>query len=116
MSRTNFASFGQTAIAIAIGGVGCLVDSCRACDSCRADREQNCTRSAAFTCNSTDAHGTAPVTYGGCFDRIVVTEHFVIRIPPGAGLAATAPLLCAGITTFSPTGQETSTCEIELVA
>jgi uncharacterized zinc-type alcohol dehydrogenase-like protein len=85
-----------------IGGVGCLVDSCRTCDSCRADREQNCARSATFTYNSPDGHGTAPVTYGGYSDRIVVTEHFVIRIPPGADLAATAPLLCAGITTFSP--------------
>lgn len=85
-----------------IGGVGCMVDSCRTCDSCRADREQNCTRSATFTYNSPDGNGTSPVTYGGYSDRIVVTEHFVIRIPPGADLAATAPLLCAGITTFSP--------------
>lgn len=85
-----------------IGGVGCLVDSCRTCDMCRADREQNCEKAATFTYNSPDKHGTAPVTYGGYSDKVVVTEHFVIRIPPGADLAATAPLLCAGITTFSP--------------
>ncbi|MBV8348666.1 MAG: NAD(P)-dependent alcohol dehydrogenase [Mycolicibacterium sp.] len=85
-----------------IGGVGCMVDSCRTCDNCRADREQNCTQTATFTYNSPDKHGTAPVTLGGYSDKIVVTEHFVIRIPPGVDLAATAPLLCAGVTTFSP--------------
>src|SRR5215213_6065573 len=85
-----------------VGGVGCMVDSCRTCDACRADREQNCAQSATFTYNAPDKHGTAPVTYGGYSDKIVVTEHFVIRIPPGVDLAATAPLLCAGVTTFSP--------------
>ncbi len=85
-----------------IGGVGCLVDSCRVCDPCRIDREQNCVKGATFTYNSPDQHGSAPVTYGGYADKVVVTEHFVIRIPPGADLAATAPLLCAGVTTFSP--------------
>lgn len=85
-----------------IGGVGCMVDSCRTCDMCRADREQNCEKMATFTYNSPDKHGTTPTTYGGYSDKIVVTEHFVIRIPPGADLAATAPLLCAGVTTFSP--------------
>src|SRR3954470_24139821 len=85
-----------------IGGVGCMVDSCRTCDFCRIHREQNCEKGATFTYNAPDGHGTAPVTYGGYSDKIVVTEHFVIRIPPGMDLAATAPLLCAGITTFSP--------------
>ena len=69
---------------------------------CRADREQNCEKGATFTYNAPDKHGAAKVTYGGYSDKVVVTEHFVIRIPPGADLAATAPLLCAGITTFSP--------------
>src|SRR5439155_24623592 len=78
------------------------VDSCRTCDPCRADREQNCEQGATFTYNAPDKHGTGKVTYGGYSDKVVVTEHFVIRIPPGADLAATAPLLCAGITTFSP--------------
>ncbi len=84
------------------GGVGCLVDSCRTCDSCRADREQNCTQGATFTNNSPDKHKAGAITYGGYSDKIVVTEHFVIRIPPGADLAATAPLLCVGITMFKP--------------
>ena len=83
-----------------IGGVGCLVDSCGECANCLADREQNCLK-ATFTYNSPD-----PVlgghTYGGYSDKMVVAEHFVVRIPPGVDLAATAPLLCAGITTFSP--------------
>src|SRR3954465_15308802 len=64
-----------------IGGVGCMVDSCRTCDSCRTDREQNCEKGATFTYNAPDNHGTAKVTYGGYSDKIVVTEHFVIRIP-----------------------------------
>ena len=85
-----------------VGGVGCMVDSCRTCDPCRSDREQNCEKGATFTYNAPDKHGPAKVTYGGYSDKIVATEHFVIRIPPGADLAATAPLLCAGITTFSP--------------
>ena len=85
-----------------IGGVGCLVDSCRVCDSCRNGREQNCEQGATFTYNSPDKSGAGQVTYGGYSDKMVVTEHFVIRIPPGADLAATAPLLCAGVTTFSP--------------
>lgn len=84
-----------------IGGVGCMVDSCRTCENCSHDREQNCTRPATYTYNSPD-----PIlgghTYGGFSDAMVVAEHFVIRIPPGMDLAATAPLLCAGVTTFSP--------------
>ena len=85
-----------------IGGVGCMVDSCRTCEFCRADREQNCAEGATFTYNSPDHHNAGPTTYGGYSDKVVVTEHFVIRIPPGLDLAAMAPLLCAGITTFSP--------------
>jgi len=60
-----------------------MVDSCRTCDFCRADREQNCAQTATFTYNSPDKHGAGPTTYGGYSDKIVVTEHFVIRIPPG---------------------------------
>jgi uncharacterized zinc-type alcohol dehydrogenase-like protein len=88
-----------------IGGVGCMVDSCRTCDFCRADREQNCAQTATFTYNSPNSpnkHGAGPTTSGGYSDKIVVSERFVIRIPPGADLPAMAPLLCAGITTFSP--------------
>lgn len=83
-----------------IGGVGCMVDSCGECDNCLADREQNCLK-ATFTYNSPDPD-LGGHTYGGYSGKIVVAEHFVIRIPPGVDLAATAPLLCAGITTFSP--------------
>jgi len=84
-----------------IGGVGCMVDSCRTCENCLADREQNCLKGATLTYNSPDPISGGH-TFGGYSDKIVVPEHFVIRIPPGADLAATAPLLCAGITTFSP--------------
>lgn len=84
-----------------IGGVGCLVNSCGVCEMCLNDREQTCLKGSTLTYNSpsTDAGG---VTYGGYSTSIVVTEGFVIRIPPGADLAGTAPILCAGITTFSP--------------
>ena len=84
-----------------IGGVGCIVNSCRTCENCLADREQNCLKSATFTYNSPDPVSGGH-TFGGYSDKMVVPEHFVIHIPPGADLAATAPLLCAGITTFSP--------------
>jgi uncharacterized zinc-type alcohol dehydrogenase-like protein len=84
-----------------IGGVGCMVNSCGTCENCQADREQNCLNGTTFTYDSVDAiHGG--YTFGGYSERVVVTERFVIRIPPGADLAATAPLLCAGVTTFSP--------------
>ena len=85
-----------------IGGVGCMVNSCGTCENCAADREQNCNNHATFTYNSPDPDKKGEHTYGGYSDKIVVAEHFVIRIPPGMDLAATAPLLCAGITTFSP--------------
>jgi alcohol dehydrogenase (NADP+) len=84
-----------------VGGVGCMVDSCGTCENCLADREQNCLKGAAFTYNSPD-RATGENTLGGYSEKMVVSERFVIRIPPGADLAATAPLLCAGITTFSP--------------
>ncbi len=84
-----------------IGGVGCMVDSCGTCENCLADREQNCLNGASFTYNSRD-RATGENTLGGYSERMVVSERFVIRVPPGADLAATAPLLCAGITTFSP--------------
>lgn len=84
-----------------VGGVGCMVDSCGTCESCLADREQNCLSGTSFTYNSRD-RATGENTLGGYSEKMVVSERFVIRIPPGADLAATAPLLCAGITTFSP--------------
>ncbi len=82
-------------------GVGCLVDSDHSCPSCQANVEQFCP-SATFTYNAPDKHGTAPVTYGGYSESIVVDERFVLRVPANLELAGVAPLLCAGITTYSP--------------
>src|SRR6186997_1457738 len=82
-------------------GVGCLVDSDRTCPNCKAGLEQFCP-GQVLTYGGPDRHGTAPVTYGGYSESIVVDEHFVLRIPSNLDLAAAAPLLCAGITTYSP--------------
>ncbi|HEY6838261.1 MAG TPA: NAD(P)-dependent alcohol dehydrogenase [Geobacteraceae bacterium] len=82
-------------------GVGCLVDSDHDCPSCRANVEQFCP-GVTFTYNSPDKHGTAPATYGGYSESIVVDERFVLRVPANLNLAGVAPLLCAGITTYSP--------------
>lgn len=82
-------------------GVGCLVDADRSCPMCRAGRENFCPRQV-LTYGSTDRRGTAPVTYGGYSSSIVVDEHFVLRVPDGLDPAGAAPLLCAGITTWSP--------------
>lgn len=84
-----------------IAGVGTMVDSCGTCVNCRADREQNCLNGTTFTYDSPD-QVSGGVTYGGYSKKIVVTEDFALRIPPGVDLAGFAPLLCAGITTFSP--------------
>lgn len=82
-------------------GVGCLVDSDQVCPSCQADVEQFCP-SATFTYNSPDRHNTAAVTYGGYSESIVVDERFVLKVPGNLDPAGVAPLLCAGITTYSP--------------
>ncbi len=84
-----------------IVGVGCLVDSDQSCPCCKDNLENLCAN-GVFTYNSPDSHGTAPVTYGGYSDSIVVDEHFVLNIPANLDLAGAAPLLCAGITTYSP--------------
>jgi uncharacterized zinc-type alcohol dehydrogenase-like protein len=84
-----------------LAGVGCLVDSCRTCGNCRANLEQFCDNGVVFTYNSKDKH-TGGMTYGGYSKSIVVEQHFVLRIPDKLDLAAAAPLLCAGITTYSP--------------
>jgi uncharacterized zinc-type alcohol dehydrogenase-like protein len=81
--------------------VGCMVDSCGTCENCRADLEQFCDRGAIFTYNSKDDH-TGGVTYGGYSKSIVVDQDFVLRVSDKLDLAASAPLLCAGITTYSP--------------
>ena len=86
-----------------IAAVGCMIASCRTCGSCKEGLEQYCDRLATvFTYNSPDPLGIAPATYGGYSDRIVVNEHFVLRVSPKLDPAAAAPLLCAGITLYSP--------------
>jgi uncharacterized zinc-type alcohol dehydrogenase-like protein len=84
-----------------LAAVGCMVDSCRTCSSCRAGFEQYCDQLPVFTYNGPDKH-SGGVTYGGYSDCIVVDEAFVLRVPSNLDPAATAPLLCAGITTYSP--------------
>ena len=89
---------------VAIGdlvGVGCVVDSCQSCGACHGHHEQFCERGPAFTYNSTEMDRSTP-TYGGYSTRVVVDEHFVLRVPTNLDAAAAAPLLCAGITTWSP--------------
>jgi uncharacterized zinc-type alcohol dehydrogenase-like protein len=83
-----------------LAGVGCLVDSDRTCPHCRAGLEQFCP-DMTLTYNSPDKH-LGGVTYGGYSESIVVAEHFVLRVPGNLDLAGAAPLLCAGITTYSP--------------
>jgi len=83
-----------------LAAVGCLVDSEGECPSCKAGLEQFCPQ-ATFTYNAPDKH-LGGVTYGGYSDSIVVTERFVLRVPSNLDLAGAAPLLCAGITTYSP--------------
>ena len=83
-------------------GVGCMVDSCQTCSSCQQDLEQFCENGATFTYNSPDKHLEGKQTYGGYSTSVVVDEKFVLRIPGNLDEAATAPLLCAGITTWSP--------------
>jgi uncharacterized zinc-type alcohol dehydrogenase-like protein len=84
-----------------LAGVGCMVDSCRTCPNCQADLEQFCETGATFTYNSPDKK-SGGFTCGGYSASIVVDEAFVLHISDKLDLAATAPLLCAGITTYSP--------------
>jgi len=84
-----------------LAGVGCMVDSCRECESCKEGLEQYCEKGNIQTYNGHDKHLNQQ-TFGGYSERVVVDEDFVLRIPENLDLAATAPLLCAGITTFSP--------------
>lgn len=84
-----------------LAAVGCLVGSCGTCDSCQQDLEQYCLNGFVGTYNGRDKH-SGTQTFGGYSERIVVDEHFVLKVPANLDLAATAPLLCAGITTWSP--------------
>ncbi len=81
--------------------VGCMVDSCRTCPSCTRGLEQYCQHFPTLTYNGNDKH-SGGVTYGGYSDSIVVDEAFTLKVSDKVDLAATAPLLCAGITTYSP--------------
>jgi len=82
-------------------GVGCMVDSCRECSACKEDLEQYCERGATWTYNSKERNSDR-LTFGGYSEAIVVEERFVVSIPSSMDLKAVAPLLCAGITTYSP--------------
>ncbi len=83
-------------------GVGCMVDSCRECDSCLEGFEQYCEAGNIGTYNVLDRRNGGVVTQGGYSQSIVVDENYVLHIPEGMDPAATAPLLCAGVTTYSP--------------
>ena len=82
-------------------GVGCLVDSCRTCDNCKQDLEQYCLNGFTGTYNGKEKY-LENQTFGGYSEKIVVDEHFVLKVPSNLNMAAVAPLLCAGITTWSP--------------
>lgn len=82
-------------------GVGCFVDSCRTCSMCQADLQQYCPNQICFTYNSYEKDGKTP-TFGGYSTKIVVDENYVLHIPASLPLDKAAPLLCAGITTYSP--------------
>jgi len=82
-------------------GVGCFVDSCRQCESCRAGEEQYCDNTPSFTYNGFERDGKTP-TQGGYSTQITVNEDYILRIPDGLPLTGAAPLLCAGITMYSP--------------
>jgi uncharacterized zinc-type alcohol dehydrogenase-like protein len=82
-------------------GVGCFIDSCRNCDPCREGEEQYCNKGMTLTYNSLEPDGKTP-TYGGYSKQITVNEDYILRIPDEIELSRAAPLLCAGITTYSP--------------
>ena len=84
-----------------IAAVGCMVDSCRSCTNCQAGEEQYCLQGSVFTYNSPDPQ-SGGMTYGGYSNSIVVDEAFTLKVSPKLDPAASAPLLCAGITTYSP--------------
>ncbi|MCG2792977.1 MAG: NAD(P)-dependent alcohol dehydrogenase [Weeksellaceae bacterium] len=85
-----------------LAAVGCMVDSCRTCSSCAQDLEQFCENGFTGTYNGKDKYIENQRTYGGYSESVVVDEHFVLKVPDNLDLASVAPLLCAGITTWSP--------------
>ena len=84
-----------------LAGVGCMVDSCRSCDACKAGLEQFCAKGCAWSYNSTEMDKKTP-TQGGYASHVVCDERYTLKLQEGTDLAAAAPLLCAGITTWSP--------------
>jgi len=82
-------------------GVGCMVDSCRECEDCKDDKEQYCQKGSVYTYNGIEKDGKT-VTYGGYSSQIVVNENYVLKVSDKLPLEKVAPLLCAGITTYSP--------------
>jgi uncharacterized zinc-type alcohol dehydrogenase-like protein len=84
-----------------LAGVGCMVDSCRRCAACEEGLEQYCAETPTWSYNSKE-RGTGEMTYGGYSEHIVTEERFVVKIPGSLDLKGVAPLLCAGITTYSP--------------
>lgn len=95
---------GKSVTKFAVGdlaGVGCMVDSCQHCSACEQGLEQYCEEGNTLTYNDIDRHDGLP-TFGGYSDKIVVTEKFVVKVPEEIDLRGAAPLLCAGITTWSP--------------
>ncbi|ESQ04578.1 NADP-dependent alcohol dehydrogenase [Streptomyces sp. PVA_94-07] len=97
------AAVGEAVTRFSVGdrvGGGCMVDSCRTCEFCLAGREQNCVNGSTGTYNATGRYGEP--TYGGYATHVVVDENFTVRIPDSLPLDVAAPLLCAGITVYSP--------------
>lgn len=84
-----------------IAGIGCFVDSCRECDPCKAGIEQYCIKGAAFTYNGTEMDRSTP-TYGGYSKHTVIDEKYAVKVNAKGDLSGIAPLMCAGITTYSP--------------
>jgi uncharacterized zinc-type alcohol dehydrogenase-like protein len=84
-----------------LAGIGCMVDSCRECDNCKEGLEQYCSEGMVGTYNGQERDGSG-ITYGGYSKQIVAHEDFILRIPENLPLEGIAPLLCAGITTYSP--------------
>ncbi|AYJ85411.1 NAD(P)-dependent alcohol dehydrogenase (plasmid) [Sphingomonas paeninsulae] len=84
-----------------VAAIGCMVDSCMECGDCHEDHEQYCAKGSTLTYNGKDRRDGSP-TYGGYSDHIVARDHFVIKLPEGLDAERAAPLLCAGITTWSP--------------
>ncbi|MEO8574771.1 MAG: NAD(P)-dependent alcohol dehydrogenase [Pyrinomonadaceae bacterium] len=84
-----------------VAGIGCFVDSCRVCPSCTTGIEQYCIKGSAQTYNSTEMDRKTP-TYGGYSNKYVIDEQYALKVNAGGDLAGVAPLLCAGITTYSP--------------